>query len=125
MENKLTSELLEKAKRAKTPEELAALAKENGAELTSESAKTYFDLIHTASGQVADDELDQVSGGRKCGTIYFEGWPVVTTINSCDYYKNCDTSKWESGGTCNSCLYLRTASDDFLFVCKCKARYNN
>ena len=42
MENKFTPELIEKAKSAKTPEELMALAKENGMELTEESAKAYF-----------------------------------------------------------------------------------
>lgn len=34
----LTKELVAKAKEAKTPEELMALAKENGVELTEESA---------------------------------------------------------------------------------------
>ena len=34
MENKFTPELIEKAKSAKTPEELMALAKENGMERT-------------------------------------------------------------------------------------------
>jgi hypothetical protein len=37
MENKFTPELIEKAKSAKTPEELMALAKENGMELTDEA----------------------------------------------------------------------------------------
>ena len=37
MENKFTPELIEKAKSAKTPEELMALAKENGMELIEES----------------------------------------------------------------------------------------
>ena len=65
MENKLTPELLEKAKQSKTPEELAALAKENGIELTSESAKAYFDSLNKAGG-ISDDELDCVAGGG-CG----------------------------------------------------------
>ena len=39
MENKFTPELIEKAKSAKTPEELMALAKENGMELTEAEAK--------------------------------------------------------------------------------------
>ena len=42
MENKFTPELIEKAKSAKSPEELFALAKENGVELTEESAAAYF-----------------------------------------------------------------------------------
>ena len=48
----LNKELLAKAKEAKTPEELIALAKENGMEL-------------------ADEELDNVSGGG-CGPTYYE-----------------------------------------------------
>ena len=36
----LNKELLSKAKEAKTPEELLTLAKENGAELTAESARS-------------------------------------------------------------------------------------
>ena len=46
MENKFTPELIEKAKSAKTPEELLALAKENGVELTEESARAYFEQLN-------------------------------------------------------------------------------
>ena len=42
MEN--NQELLAKAKEVKTPEELLSLAKENGIELTDESAKAYFEI---------------------------------------------------------------------------------
>ena len=38
MDNKFTPELIEKAKEAKNPDELMSLAKENGIELTEESA---------------------------------------------------------------------------------------
>lgn len=38
----LNKELLEKAKDAKNAEELVAIAKENGIELTADEAKTYF-----------------------------------------------------------------------------------
>ena len=63
MENKFTPELIEKAKSAKTPEELLALAKENGVELTEESAKAYLDLLHPKTGELSDSELDNVAGG--------------------------------------------------------------
>ena len=63
MENKFTPELIEKAKSAKTPEELMALAKENGMELTEESAKAYFEAIHPEAGELSDDELNNVAGG--------------------------------------------------------------
>ena len=52
----LNKELLAKAKEAKTPEELIALAKENGMELTEESAKAYLDLLHPQTGELSDDE---------------------------------------------------------------------
>ena len=64
----LTKELVAKAKEAKTPEELMALAKENGVELTEESAAAYFDRLHPQTG-----ELDNVSGG--CGGGYDAGRP--------------------------------------------------
>ena len=59
-----TQEQLAKAKAAKSAEELIALAKENGVELTEDEAKKYFAELNK-EGALADDELDNVSGG--CG----------------------------------------------------------
>ena len=59
-----TPEQLTKAKSAKNAEELLALAKENGMELTEEEAAKYFADLHK-EGELSDDELDNVSGG--CG----------------------------------------------------------
>lgn len=61
---KFTGEQLEKAKDAKSAEELLALAKENGIELTGEEAAKYYAELHR-EGEIADDELDNVAGG--CG----------------------------------------------------------
>ena len=61
----LTPEMITKAKTAKTAEELLALAKANGVELTEKEAKTYFEQL-SAIGAVSDDELDAVAGGA-CG----------------------------------------------------------
>ena len=69
----LTKELVAKAKEAKTPEELMALAKENGVELTEESAASYFDRLNPKTGELSDSELDNVSGG--CGGGYDAGRP--------------------------------------------------
>lgn len=60
----ITNELLVKAKAAKSTEELIAIAKENGVELTEEEAAKYFAELHK-DGELADNELDNVSGG--CG----------------------------------------------------------
>ena len=59
----MNKELLAKAKETKTPEELMAFAKENNMEMTEESAKAYFDLIHPKTGNIPESELDNVSGG--------------------------------------------------------------
>ena len=59
----MNNELIAKAKHAKNPEELLALAKENGVELTEESAKAYFNQLNPKTGELADDELDHVAGG--------------------------------------------------------------
>ena len=58
----LTPELIEKAKAAKSAEELLALAKENNLEITAEEAKIYFEQLN-ANGEVSDDALDAVAGG--------------------------------------------------------------
>ena len=59
----MNTELIAKAKHAKSPEELMALAKENGVELTEESAQAYFNQLNPKTGELADDELDNVAGG--------------------------------------------------------------
>lgn len=51
-----------------------ALAKENSMELTKESAKAYYEVIHPKVGELADEELDNVSGS------YYKGNPLVVTI---------------------------------------------
>ena len=69
----MNKELLEKAKEAKTPDELMSLAKENGIELTAESAASYFERLNSKTGELSDSELDNVSGG--CGGDYVAGRP--------------------------------------------------
>ncbi|MGN1136217.1 MAG: hypothetical protein ACI4SF_08370 [Oscillospiraceae bacterium] len=61
----ISKELLEKAKQAKTAEELLAFAKSENIELTPEQTAEYFTKIN-ASGELSDEELDNVSGGG-CG----------------------------------------------------------
>ena len=60
-----TTELIAKAKAAKSPEELLELAKANGVELTEEEAKTCFEQLHT-NAAISDDELEAVAGGGIC-----------------------------------------------------------
>ena len=74
------TELLEKAKEAKSAEELLSLAKENGVELTEGEAEEYFAQLNK-SGELSDEELGNVSGG---GCHSKDGRLIVTTAYSCD-----------------------------------------
>ena len=87
----LNKELLAKAKETKTPEELMAFAKENNVEMTEESAKAYFDLIHPKTGELSEDELNNVSGG---GCHADDGREIVTVCHGCDGFecKHCGKS---------------------------------
>lgn len=82
MENNIISELIEKAKQAKSSEELMALAKENGLELFENDAKAYFERLNL-SGELSDEELDNVSGGcGGCGDSDYD--PCVHMIIASD-----------------------------------------
>ena len=108
---KMNKELLEKAKCAKNAEELMALAKENGMEMTEESANAYLDLLHSqnselAYGELADDELDNVSGGG----CYKDGKLVVSICHRCKYFKckRCGkryTLPCHGEPSCGNCCY--------------------
>ena len=59
----LTPEMIEKAKSVKTAEELYEIAKANGVEMTDDEAATYFAQLNPTSGELDDDDLDNVAGG--------------------------------------------------------------
>ena len=58
-----TPEMIEKAKAAKSAEELLELAKANNVEMTADEAATYFAQLNPKSGELSDDDLDNVAGG--------------------------------------------------------------
>lgn len=82
MENKLTPELLEKAKQAKSAEELLSVAEENGVELTEDAARAYFEQLNK-SGGLSDDELSNVAGGG----CHSGKRLIVSALHGCNYWK--------------------------------------
>ena len=62
---RFTNEMIEKAKTAKTAEELLAMAKSENIELTEEEAAKVFEELNK-SGELSDEELDNAAGGG-CG----------------------------------------------------------
>ena len=89
---KFSKELIEKAKTAKTAEELLAMAKAENIELTEgQAAKAFAELNKT--GELSDEELDNVVGG--CAGPYQSGdTPLFNSGDRVKYrkkirYANC------------------------------------
>ena len=72
-----TPEQLAAAKAAKSPEELLAMAKDAGVEMTLEQAEQF---LHPATGEISEEELANVAGGL-CHDS--QGREVVTLVTGC------------------------------------------
>ncbi|MDE5883551.1 MAG: Nif11-like leader peptide family RiPP precursor [Oscillospiraceae bacterium] len=88
MEDNFTPELIKKARQAKSSEELLALAKENGIVLSEDEAKEYFEQFNK-TGELSDDELDNVSGGGCQTKVNGKSYTIVTC------YCKCFTGRYE------------------------------
>lgn len=109
----MNTELIAKAKEAKSPEELMALAKENGMELTEEAASTYFNQLNPKMGELADDELDNVAGGG----CHNGGRLVVSVMHYCDEWRcKDDGSQCDIDGVLVNCNTCKVAA--YCFSCK-------
>ena len=110
----MEKELIAKAKEAKTPEELMALAKEKGVEMTAEKAQVYFDQLHPKTGELSDEELDNVAGG---GCYANDGYLLTTIVHKCKYYEETEKNPYGVKGTCCRCKYWdRGAGTGYEFV---------
>ena len=121
----LTSEMIEKAKEAKSAEELLELAKENNVEMTADEAATYFAQLGPKSGELDDDDLDNVAGGAcarteqannaqdavsnmpcpRCGAV--GEWALLHKFkDNTDFYcANCKVIVWTYAEENNSILH--------------------
>lgn len=98
-----TNEQITKAKQAKTVEALMSFAKENGIELTEEKAQKCFAQLHK-EGQLADDELDNVSGGS-CADDLDNQWNKLWGDYTDIYCKSCNWTTTWSGKHDKGTLY--------------------
>ena len=89
-----TPEQITKAKAAKSAEELIALAKENGMELSEEEAAKYFAELNK-EGELADEELDNVSGGAcySSGVWGPNGYQKYAVVSPLSFAEEC----WKNG----------------------------
>lgn len=118
----ITAELIEKAKKTDSKEELFKLAVANGIELDEETLDGYWKKLtemRKGEGKIADEELENISGGIK-GTRACNGHLIITSGYGCDrfqcmYHDNseCPCAKgWERDcgvigiKHCGTCKYL-------------------
>ena len=89
----MNEELIAKAKEAKSVEELLALAKENNYPLTEEEAQNYYNQFHV-TGELSDDELDQVGGGCGDSGVSYngKGYMIIPDIET----YSCSSFRWSS-----------------------------
>ena len=74
--------MIEKAKVAKSAEELLEIAKQSGVEMTADEAVAYFAQLNPKSGEIDDDDLDNVAGGA-CKSSDSYGDPAPNTCPNC------------------------------------------
>ena len=126
----IDKKVFEKMKNVKSAEELLALAKENGVEMTEESAKAYYELmqVQIKTGELSDEELDNVAGG---GCFKSDGRAITTPYSSCEHFccsecgggrmPGCDDNyvctmyqkhtTWGDNAFCKRCKYMSYESE--------------
>ena len=65
----MNREMLKKMRNAKSVEEVIAIAKEYGQEITEEKAGELLDRLNDAGGGLPDDALEAVAGGLEWGGL--------------------------------------------------------
>ena len=95
----------------KTKEELVAKAKELGLEPTEADLDEAMVLLSKESGELSDDALDAVAGGKK----QYKSYKKVKKEHNCDvpqYYEQCppDQYRWKNDkiGQCGTCKHCYT-----------------
>ena len=91
---KFSNEMIEKAKTAKTAEELLEMAKAEHIELTEEEAKKAFEKLNK-NCELSDEELDNVSGG--CADPYQSGDTPIFNVGQRIYYLIIEYDKYDAG----------------------------
>ena len=125
-----TPEQLTEAKAAKSAEELLALAKENGVEMTEEEAAKRFAEFHK-EGELSDEEMENASGGSFCygGRSYSSDPPyylITTAGNTCSLYEERTGPSHVSIAVKGTCWYCKYAYAESISLTYCQKRtYGN
>ena len=120
-EIKSDSELKKEYVKAKGDKKIVDFLKAHDCDATEAELEAFI-LSKKNNKELADDELDMVSGGGACTTYNSDGWPVVSPYNSCEHY--IDLSPNLGGSQCSSCKYIADEGG-ILLVCKCPQRHES
>ncbi len=128
----MTNEQIKKAKECKSAEELLALAKENGYELTAEEAEQTYAQLHN-EGEMSEDELESATGGN-CGIVGvgmmisdIQIGDIVTVDGSLSVTTYQCKNKPDGKGRCMADTWLVTGKDEkYIYTCctKCGDKIN-
>lgn len=95
----MDEKLLEKAKEAKTLDELKGLLSENGFDMGDENAEEFYARIHSDE-ELSDEELDGLSGGREGKGYYRTRCPRcemdTMVISSRTHIGRCSNCRFET-----------------------------
>ena len=80
----LNPEMIEKAKAAKSAAELLEIAKQGGVDMTADEAATYFAQLNPKSGELDDDDLDNVAGGACYNSDGYR--KINNSVAKCDLF---------------------------------------
>lgn len=127
MNKNFSQELIERAKTAKSPNELILLAKEYKTEITPQEAEAFYESFHK-TGELSDDELDNIAGGGCSTDVGGKDYTIVTSALPCftggfeSNFKDGDNipvittdsqlarttwRRFSSDNQCGSCAHLR------------------
>lgn len=105
------TEMIEKAKKAKSAEELLELAKAGGVKMTADEAVTYFAQLNPNGSELDDDVLDAVTGG--CG----ENLPLYIDYSMVKEFTCIHCFKVYSASECK--VVFREKADDIAYCPVC------
>ena len=66
----MNKEMIKKLRNAKTKEEILAIARENGGEMTAEQAEELLKRLNGAADEISDEDLEAAAGGREFRVWY-------------------------------------------------------
>ena len=122
-EIKTDSELKKEYKKATGDKKIVDFLKAHDCDATEAELNAFISLKKN-NKELADDELDMVSGGGACTTYNSEGYPVVLGLNSCNHYEFSGDVNHTNSGCCCDCVHSKIGNDWGL-ICYCPQRHES